>query len=206
MNLRIGISGSACVGKTTMARALSEKLKSPIIEEEMRTYLEKTRTPLAQLPREKVSEILAELWRNRAAREKALPAFVADNSCLDFSAYALFNDCLVEPIETHPLFKEPLEHLAYYDAVFLLPWGELPYVDDGIRSSNHAGQLRYQMIMEGLLKRYADPRKIHFIPQACRTPEDRMAWIVTRLEAVSPEISAIVSPAPSTSGRGFVYL
>lgn len=184
VSLRIGISGSAGVGKTTLALALSKEFRIPCLHEEMRDYLERCRVPLSGLSRAEVHEVLLGLWRGRAVKERSTPSFVADNCCLDFAAYALYYSCLeTESLpETLPtLIQEPVEHLELYDAVFLLPWGVLPYVRDGVRPDNPFDQLRYQLIIEGLLSRYAERQKVYLLPDSCRDVGERRDWVIAML-------------------------
>ena len=182
-NWKIGITGSAGVGKTSLATALAGDLAVPCLHEEMRAYLERTGTRLSDLPGEMVASILQELWRERSAKEVAVPAFVADNCCLDFAAYALHYGC-VENTGTAALpawLADPLENLRHYDAIFVLPWGTLPYVDDGVRGPSQYQQLRYQCIIEGLLRRYAAPGRLHFLPEDIVDLAERRRWVLSKL-------------------------
>jgi uroporphyrinogen III methyltransferase/synthase len=183
---------------------LAAQLAIPCLKEEMREHLECTRRPLAGLPATEVAPILLELWRSRAAKEKATSSFVADNTCLDFAAYALFYDCLDGPSLDDPpeLLRAPLEHLGEYDAIFLLPCGVLPYVRDGVRPSNQYLQLRYHFIVDGLLRRYADPRKVHYLPERYTDLADRRSWVLSALE----KIKRRPRPDASSDRRGIVYL
>lgn len=198
-NWRIGITGSAGVGKTSLATALAEDLAVPCLHEEMRAYLERTGTRLSNLPGELVAPILQELWRERSATELAVAAFVADNCCLDFAAYALYYGC-VEDTRTAALpawLAEPLRNLAHYDAIFVLPWGTLPYVNDGVRGPSQYQQLRYQCIIEGLLRRYAAPGSLHFLPDEIADLAERRRWALSILGERGNTLA---------QQRGFVYL
>lgn len=214
LDLRIGISGSASVGKTTLAKAISEALAVTLLPEEMRDYLERTQAPFARLPEDAATQALWHLWRTRAAKERETPSFVADNSCLDFAAYALYYGCLDEPTDEAdlpPLLREPVQHLSLYDGIFLLPWGVIPYIHDGVRSPSRFLQLRYHLIVDALLRRYADPRKVHFVPESCTSVEDRLAWVISILNAKSPAKSVVApieigEPVRSPARKGFVYL
>jgi hypothetical protein len=65
--------------------------------------------------------------------------------------------------------------------VLLFPWGALPLVDDGVRSTNRFTQLRYQTILEGLVERYARTHVVH-VPRTSEF-EQRVATV---LAAVQP--------------------
>src|SRR5260370_15093587 len=83
--LRIAVTGSAGVGKTTLTRALGRELGLPVIEEEMRAWLECARSPLGALPAEQAAQIVSELFGQRLAREGSFRGFVAHNCAADFA-------------------------------------------------------------------------------------------------------------------------
>src|SRR5260370_8178426 len=161
---RIPISGSATMGKTSLTSALANNLGLAWIREEMREYLESSRANLSELPPAQVGSLLMRLWGERKQREANAPGFIADNCSLDFAAYALYYGCL-DSENASVLLSETVEHIGSYDAIFVLPWGVLPYNHDGIRPPNQYLQLRYQLIVEGLLQRYT-PSKVHYIPES----------------------------------------
>ena len=198
--LRIGLSGAPGVGKTTLAHALAEDLGLPCIPEEMRAQIEQLGRPLAGLPVDEIARILRALWQARAAHERAMPGFVADNSCLDFAAYAVYYDCLAdaEGADEPELLREPRAHLARYDAIIVLPCDSLPYVSDGVRPNGRWAQLRHHLIIDGMLRRYADPAKVHYLPAACVDLAERRAWVRAALAAHEA--------ARARVRRGAVYL
>lgn len=177
---RLAICGSASVGKTTLVHALAGHLQLPWLREEMRDYLEATRVELWSLPSSQVETILLELWRKRLQQECAATAFVADNCPMDFAASALYYGCLSATGED-ALITRAAPHLDQYDAIVVLPWGVLPYQQDGIRPADQFLQLRYQVLLEGLLHRYVDPQKLHFLPKSLLTLEERVRWVTARL-------------------------
>lgn len=178
--LRLGICGSASVGKTTLAHALAQDLDLPCIEEEMRAYLEHFGADLSRLPSSEVEHVVLTLWQQRQRAERATPAFVADNCSIDFAAYALYYGCLSHR-SSEQLLVQARRHLESYDAIVLLPWGSLPYVQDGVRPTDQHLQLRYQFLLEGLLRRYVPPQKLHPLPEGILHLDDRRAWVLDRL-------------------------
>lgn len=198
--LRIAVTGSAGVGKTTLATALAARLDLPLVPEEMREHLVAAGRPLSRCAPGEVRAILDGLWRTRRDRERALGAFVADNCALDFAAYALHHGALDELGDTRsPLLLEPAAHVRSYDAVLVLPFGAIPYQRDGVRPDSASSQLRYQLLLEALLQRETDPRRVHHLPPSCTRLEDRVAWAVSRLPP---------QPRPASAGgaTGRVYL
>jgi uroporphyrinogen III methyltransferase / synthase len=193
---RIAVCGSASVGKTSLVEALAGTMGLPCLHEEMRAYLERTGTRLADLPPPEVEQILLELWQKRAAREQSTVAFVADNCALDFIAYGLHYRCLTDELVS-TLLPQVLKLSAAYDAVFVLPWGVLPYIDDGVRNRNRHDQFSYQLNIEGLLRRYMQPGKLHFVPEQLTDMAARRQWILSLLQR---------QDNVGLDGKGMVYL
>src|SRR6266542_2137869 len=124
--LRVAITGSAGVGKTTLATALAARLRLPLVPEEMREHLVETGRPLAGRPPAEVASVLDVLWRLRVERERTARSFVADNCALDFTAYALHHGALEEVSGGEPsLLQEPAARIASYDAILVLPFGAI---------------------------------------------------------------------------------
>jgi uroporphyrinogen III methyltransferase/synthase len=195
-DLRIGICGSASVGKTTLAHALARDFGLPCLREEMRDYLEASGSDLTLLPPANVESILLHLWRQRQDKERTANSFIADNCPIDFAAYALYYGCLSD-LSRDALLNEALRNLDRYHAIFLLPWGVLPYEQDGIRPANPHLQLRYHYILEGLLRRHFPADKLHSLPTTLVHLEDRRRWVAERLAA---------SSHATKPRRGIVYL
>jgi uroporphyrinogen III methyltransferase / synthase len=202
-DLRIGICGSASVGKTTLAHALARDLRLPCLSEEMRDYLEDSGSDLTSLPALQVEAILLQLWEKRKLKERTTDAFVADNCPIDFAAYALYYGCLSDR-GSEPLLTAAVRNLDRYDGVVLLPWGALSYEQDGVRPSNPHLQLRYHFLLEGLLRRYVPSHKLHVLPSTLVRLDDRRRWVAARLAPTSPELRT--STRSTKPGSGMMYL
>jgi nicotinamide riboside kinase len=155
MGDRIAISGSAGVGKSTLARALADRLGVPYIGEGMREYLERTGANLHDLGPDGVRSVVLALWEERKAAEAAArDGFVADRSSYDFGAFWLYYHFAAPDRDTERLFSETLAP-GRYDRVYVLPWGRIPLVADGVRSTNPWTQLHLQLLLEGVLRMHA---------------------------------------------------
>ncbi len=152
-DLRIAVTGSAGVGKTTLARALSERLGLALVPEEMRAYRSRGGEALRALPSEAGARTLAALYAVRRDRERR-EGFVADNCALDFAAYAVHHGCAAAASATR---AEAEADALRYDAIFVLPWGVIPYERDGVRGDDHEAEERYQLVLEALLARSGAP-------------------------------------------------
>lgn len=174
--LRVAVTGSAGVGKTTLATELSKELRLPLVHEEMREYLLASGRRLGACSPLQAGLVLERLWRQRVESERHLESFVADHCSLDFAAYALQHGAEPAQSGVSSLLSEAALGVAHYDAILLLPWGSIPYEKDGVRSDEPSLELSYQLLLEALLARHADSRRVHRLPERCTDPADRLNW------------------------------
>ncbi len=204
--LRIAVTGSAGVGKTTLVEALAPALGLSIIPEETRAHFEHGGRLLSATPPGEVAPAVERLWEDRRRTEARLTSFVADNCSLDFPAYALHHGATDE-VRVARLLEEAQASCAGYDAILLLPWSAIPYRRDGVRADAPLAELRYQLVLESLLARHADPLRVHRLPATCSSREARLAWAFERVTAARARRAG----APDRLGagperRGFVHL
>lgn len=151
---RIAISGSAGVGKSTLARALAAELGLPYLPEGMREYLQGGGPDLHQLGHDGIRTLVLRLWEERREAEaRAVAGFVADRSSYDFAAFWLFYRFAEPDDATTSAYLEATMRSDRYDLVALLPWGRLPLEADGVRSTNPWVQLHTQCLIEGMVRR-----------------------------------------------------
>ena len=153
MAQRIAVSGSAGTGKTTLAKAAAAELGVPYLPEGMREYLEATGDNLHDLGFEGLRSLVLRLWDERQELEARHASFVADRASYDFAAFWLFYGFAKEDADTVRLLDETLRSTRY-DAVYILPWGSIPLVADGVRSTNRFAQLQTQALIAGLCSEF----------------------------------------------------
>lgn len=158
---RIGITGSAGTGKTSLADALSRLLHLPTRREAMRGRLLAGFDPHT-LSRDGHRRMIAgdadDLALDLARGQDGL---VTDRTPLDMAAFWLVNGFAVDdPTATEALLARAVCAMADYDLVVLLPWGERPIAADGVRSTNPWMQLHFQTVLEGLCRLYVAPDRL----------------------------------------------
>lgn len=182
---RVALSGSAGVGKTTLAQALAARWSLPYVDEGMRRRLE-AGLSLHSLDRDQQRQLLHELADEAyAGKQMAVTAnggFISDRSPIDQIAFWLHYGFCQDPQEdTGSFIEAQLKRSAIVDLVVLLPWGVLPFEDDGVRTANSWIQLKYQALVEGLLRQFLPPERLAIMPKDVVAPEDRMDWVEQRL-------------------------
>jgi len=199
-SLRIAVTGSASTGRTALAAALSEHLGLPLVREEVREHLEAVGRRLASEPPARAAEGIRALWLRCAESEERLGSFVADSCSFDLAAYALHHGAPAALFDQTAFAGEAARR---YDALFLLPPGALPSLADGVRADDPGLELRYQLLLEGLLARCADPRRVHRLPASCTTLSGRLAWVLARVRGAQRDPQK--EGAAARVHRGFVY-
>ncbi len=178
MGERIAISGSAGVGKSTLARALAAELGLPYIPEGMREYLESGAPNLHTLGPDGLRTLVLRLWAERQEREAAAcNGFVADRASYDFAAFWLFYRFAEPGDPVTEAYLAATMDSSRYDLVVVLPYGRLPLVADGVRSSNPWVQLHTHLLIEGMARRCA--RQTYVVESVSLA--DRVAELLARV-------------------------
>ncbi len=181
--MRIGVTGSAGVGKTMLSLTLGGTLGVPVIQEAMRKRLE-SGFNLHALTREEHRGLLREDLDDLVKRSgDCVGGFVADRTRLDFLAFWLCAGHATDAPAgaTQSLLEGAADAIAGWDLVVVLPWGALPLVDDGVRYANPWHQLHFQAVIEGLCSRYVAPDRLVFLPADVGEPDDRCRWVLRRM-------------------------
>jgi len=180
---RLALSGSAGTGKSTLGAALAQRLGVPYLREGMRARLERGLV-LHDLDHDGLRALILELWaeqREVEARAEAQDGgFVADRSALDFAAFWLHYHFHDDQEGSEAFFADTHAHAWRYDHVILLPWGALPLVADGVRSSNPWMQRHYQATLEGIAWRALTPPRLLVMPPLTGL-EARLTWVLDRV-------------------------
>lgn len=155
--MKIGFSGTAGTGKTTLVEGLHKVTKFPVIKEGVREYLEENNIPsLRDLNVQETFKFQKYLLDFKKKQESNYVDFIADRTTADNMAYCL-RWCSREESLEHQIKKYVQECIDWlnktYDIIFFLPWGKIPYSSDGVRSKMEMYQLEIGYLIWGILSK-----------------------------------------------------
>ena len=185
--LRLALSGSACVGKTTLAACLAERLALTIIPEKFDEGISRRKDKTVK---DKAQELIV-LFNEKSALESAASRFVSDRSSLDLLHTWMehkLHKSVDEKLTTH-FVNACLNRLKRYDYHIFLPWGVLPLVqvDEDrkgkgvVRNMNKFSQLKHQAYLLGLAHLAINKRRIIEVPRALTELDDRTDYVVEQI-------------------------
>jgi predicted ATPase len=176
---RIALSGSAGTGKSTLGRALAERLDVPYIPEGMRERLERG-LDVHALGHDGFRALFFDLWEEQIAREddaiEQHGGFVSDRSPWDFAAFRLIYRFTDDAEDVARFFETTRRRTTLLDRIIVLPWGVIPLQADGVRSSNPWTQRLFQATLEGLVSREVPDAQLAILPNL-QGLEDRVGWV-----------------------------
>lgn len=141
--MRLAITGSSSTGKTTLAKLLVE---APRIGDILRRFIsadarslltELGHKSMDRMSRAELREFQLAYFERKKLVEDDLSHFVTDRSFVDVAAYWLERDTFDQSRAERERLLEPCRQLAdRYDLHVYLPFGLLPFRDDGYRSND----------------------------------------------------------------------
>jgi len=181
--MKIVISGSACTGKTTLAKALAERTGATCVAEGFEPIFE--REPGDSKRFADLLPLFMQVLDDKHAHELALPAFVADRGPADVLAFWLGLRGKGMGPETTEIHNRCAQYMAHYDRVVIPPFGIFPMRPKAVgkvgqRVPSPWVQLRSHALISGLVLHLVGPRRLLQIPR--RLPPDQ--WCDFVLEKV----------------------
>lgn len=165
--MRIGFSGVPSTGKSTLAKAISNRTGLPWLEEQFcldaglaRVEREDRYRPGRAIHNLTPAEDLQfqyGLVEKRLELDGLMPNHVTDNSPLDNLNHLYLRYHSTMPADCFSKWKLAIEQtISTYDIIFHLPYGLLPIVDDGRRHTNLHFIETMNFHLRGLLEYYEE--------------------------------------------------
>ena len=169
--MKIGLTGTVSVGKTTLAKALGEleQFKDYIIQTERSKYLSNLGIPLntdSTLPGQFV--FLAE-----RASELLQPNIITDRTIWDVCSFTLSAKSISD-WEKRTFVESAMNLKDYYDLVIYVSPRGVSVEDNGIRTTDLGYRVKIDNVIQMALKEY-QPKKLISVEG---TTEERIATIL----------------------------
>ena len=162
MRLKIGLVGSSCTGKTTLAGEIAKQFNLKIIGETARELFSEF-----NISSPKELETLSDeiRFQNRiltvkSESEKMSDNFVSDRTFIDAAAYWLYHLSKKTSDEQSSKYLERCQELMNnYNLVIFLSYNRLGgcLVDDGVRTNRLYYNYSMHLLMKGMLKDWSIP-------------------------------------------------
>ncbi len=184
--LKIAISGSAGIGKSTLAADLGADLGLPVIEE----HFDPLFAPeVVKGDEDALEQAFWQVLEYKSAREDEAGGFVADRCAIDLFHNWLLRGLGRRPRRSEAFFKACRERFEQLDSLVILPWGAIPLVPleaDGNqrrRVLDPLVQLRNHATIVGYAHMWLPKSRIIEVPVRVKTREARVGFVRKRLEA-----------------------
>ena len=155
--LRIAFVGSSCVGKSTLARAVRNVFKLPLIEETVRTISEYADIDnvVNISNRERILLQISSILYQKFEESK-YEEFVSDRSVLDYYAYfrTLCGDYANKKIQEY-YYHWMEENIFNYSHIFVLTCDVLRVEGDGFRFEDNELNLKIDKFLLQYLNKYS---------------------------------------------------
>jgi ABC-type oligopeptide transport system ATPase subunit len=184
--LKVAISGTSGIGKSTLAEMLGGRLSLPVIDEHYDGNITRTKDKSVERWEKEMIAVL----RKKHHLESQHDAFVTDRCPLD-----LFNGWLnnalhirLEEDQTRKFLDACIKASRRYDFVVIPPWKGIPFNErepgrDGVRRNNNLYVLlRSQASTLGLAHIFLDKRRIIEIPVRIKGRDERVDFVVKNIE------------------------
>ena len=184
--MKIAVSGAVSTGKTTLGRALAERLDLAFIEENMDTLFGPG-GPAKDKP-EAFANAVVKCLEHKHALETKAGRFVVDRCPLDLMNF--WQARLLPRLCTgHDIYELCRRYTADYDFVVLTPWGSIPLVKESadqtgpLRTRNPWLQFKGSAMISGLAHHFLEPSRIIQIPRDAVDPGKRLEFVLKTIQS-----------------------
>lgn len=179
--MKIAISGSGGIGKSTLSKNLANKFNIALIEE---NYAALNASDDQKAPHQKLFQI----FETKLVLENEHSSFVTDRCPLDLMNTWLSRGLHTRNVPSAKFIRQCTEHCSRYDFVIIPPWNSFPLeqaTQSLPRNMNKLGQMRQHASILGLAHIWIDPEKIIEIPKSMNELEERIKYVSSIIQSKS---------------------
>jgi nicotinamide riboside kinase len=146
--MRIAFTGASSTGKTTLAKAINEKIPELeyITVDARKIINELNHINIDNLSEKEFLLFQKEWLSQKITQECKKKNFITDRTYIDAIAYIENKN-----IDNELLLNTCLSRMKDYDLIFYLPFGRIPFQNDGYRSKNYDEYKNVDAIIQRLL-------------------------------------------------------
>jgi len=179
--MRIAISGSAGIGKSSLARSLAERLGISLITENYEILLDR---PDKFTKHDQVAAPIMEIFFAKQRLEEEYGSFVTDRCPVDLFHFWMKMGLWKREDETERLHNMAVQQVRQYDLLVLPPWGLLNITRDQAaedskkRASNRYVQMYNHASITGLAMLWMPADRIFFLPSTSQSLDERVEEVI----------------------------
>ncbi len=189
--MKIVLSGSAGIGKTTLAEAISKSHGYEYIAEHYDLLFENADT--FNSPKHVLIELFNTVLSKKLTVERKHSHIISDRSPVDLFNLWMSKGLWKNDEETRKFHKRCCHYSSHYDYVVLLPWGAIPLEQNHNSPSgqkrimNRWVQFHNHSNIIGLTRQWVKPDRIIQIPDDIIDIEERENYVVRKAKITSLE-------------------
>ena len=183
--MRIAVSGSAGSGKTSLVESLSNKLNLKIIPEHYDEFFDEQGRHLK--PPKRLMQKIDKVLDIKHKQELDAGIFIVDRCPIDLFNLWMTRGFHSSKRHTDEFQKKCIKYLKKYDAVILLPWGDIPLKQIDQKGSRRKRvmmpwiQFRHHSTIIGIAMQWVPLKKIIAVPKGLDGIEQRCMHVINAL-------------------------
>ncbi|RYA23127.1 hypothetical protein CRU96_09635 [Malaciobacter halophilus] len=147
--MKIAFTGASSTGKTTLAKAIEEKLLIKYINVDSRKIIDDlNHSNIDNLNEQEFLEFQKIWLSEKLINESSTDKFITDRTYIDAIAYMCNRN-----INNFELFNNYIKNMDVYDLIFYLPTGRIPFLDDGYRTKDEEANKNVDNLILELLEK-----------------------------------------------------
>jgi nicotinamide riboside kinase len=182
--MRIALTGAASTGKTTLAREL---MKAPELKDILKTHLnvdarkiqdEMGERSIDMMSPKKLQEFQMCYFSQKKQLEKNRDSYIVERSFIDIAVYWILRDAKYKNEFIQQKVVEACKtESKRYDLHIFLPFGIIPFENDGYRSLNMEHHYEFSEKVKYFLKEW----ELEFIELNCNDLNQRISKAVKKI-------------------------